>query len=160
MFIGRVDIIGIKAKAHRTESRPSSFLNRATMGMLPPLRVGMGFLRNDSCMALLAATYPGEVVSSNTGSPPCPRGNFNLYGWGGYFFKMFFKQVQYLVRVLVGYKAHRNFGKCFRSDNRFRALTLVSAPNAIQFYGRSGRGPLQVVYPFSPIMSFIPRSFL
>ena len=54
-----------------TVSRPSSFLNKATMGILPPSRMGIGVLPNTSTKALLAAWYDEELVDVTAGSPPC-----------------------------------------------------------------------------------------
>ena len=56
--------------AMSTDFSPSSCSNKATIGMLPPPRVGIGSLPNVFSMALLAALKATESVGVTTGSPP------------------------------------------------------------------------------------------
>src|SRR5258706_6769669 len=53
-----------------TESNPSSCLNRDTIGILPPSRVGIGSFPHTSAKASLAALYADDVVDVTAGSPP------------------------------------------------------------------------------------------
>ena len=54
----------------RTVFNPNSFSNIATIGMLPPLLTGIGFLPKDFSYASLAARYPMESTGVTAGSPP------------------------------------------------------------------------------------------
>ena len=54
----------------RTDFKPNSCSNNATIGILPPLLIGIGVLPKESCIACLAALYPTKLVGVTYGVPP------------------------------------------------------------------------------------------
>ena len=62
----------------KIDFKPNTSSNKATIGIDPPLRTGMGFLPKDMLHRFVAARYAGKSVGTTTPSPPCIGVTFTL----------------------------------------------------------------------------------
>src|SRR5690606_21963034 len=61
------------------------------------------------------------------------RFDLNLYGFGGYTFKMLYKQLCDPLGILVRHETHGDLGECLGRQHGLGSFTNVPAPDTIYF---------------------------